>query len=125
MPPEERQLHSVLAVSVPGAERGERPWLILQHLDQATIPPLGATQLLLLGVAGASGGWSIAWLQGQQPNATALAPAGKRRASHLPTLQPNWLTTGLILRMRSVGAFEAKTHLAALLDAVSAGDRSR
>ena len=25
--------------------------------------------------------------------------------------------------MRSVGAFEAKTHLAALLDAVSAGER--
>ena len=27
--------------------------------------------------------------------------------------------------MRSVGAFDAKTHLAALLDAVSAGSRSR
>jgi prevent-host-death family protein len=29
----------------------------------------------------------------------------------------------LILRLRSVGAFEAKTHLAALLDAVSAGEQ--
>lgn len=27
------------------------------------------------------------------------------------------------MRMRSVGAFEAKTHLAALLDAVSAGEQ--
>jgi prevent-host-death family protein len=37
--------------------------------------------------------------------------------------QLDWLTTGLKLFMRSVGAFEAKTHLAALLDAVSAGEQ--